>query len=158
MNWETAPFKQSGFLLNDIGSQPIPIKHPDPDFYTVPYGINSHGTVVGEVRRPGVPVYVSQAFVWHGGALTLFALPDGSGGTYGTIATSINDRGEIVGAYYPPDPWRMVGYRLRAGVVTSVMLEGKGVRVNAINNAGTMVGICYDEPGPAKIEGLIVPK
>jgi uncharacterized membrane protein len=158
MNRDTVPITQSGFLLDRIGAEPVPIQHPDPNYLTFPYGINLQGTVVGEVRLLSAPVNESLAFVWRGGALTLFAVPDGSGGTYGTLATSINDRGEIVGAYWLPSPWRTVGYRLRAGVVTSVTVEGKGVRVNAINNAGTMVGICDEYLGPAKIEGLIVPK
>lgn len=158
VNRDTVPITQSGFLLDRIGADPVPIRYPDSDYLTFPYGINLQGTVVGEVRPRSAPVNETTAFIWRGGAFTLFAVPDGSGGTYGTLATSINDRGEIVGAYWLPEPWRTVGFRLRAGVVTSVTVQGKGVRVNAINNAGTMVGICYEYLGPAKIEGLIVPK
>jgi len=151
-----------GFLLNKFGSDPIPIQYlhpefPQPEFLTVPNGINSQGIVVGEIRRRTDPT-TSWGFVWDGVMFTLFARPDGSGGSYGTMASSINDRGDIVGAYWLPDPWRLVGFHLRSGLYRDVAVEAKSVRLNDINNAGTIVGICYDDLLPVKIEGLIVPK
>src|SRR5258707_12957349 len=72
--------------ITDLGTLPG-------GFFSTPYGINSHGDVVGEATTPG-GTFSSHAFLFDDGVMTdLGTLP---GGNF-NIAFGINDRGQVGG-------------------------------------------------------------
>jgi uncharacterized membrane protein len=99
------------------------------------YGINNAGQIVGSVGGSG--------FLRSGGISTTINAP----GTYGTILTSINDSGQIVGISFPNRDPRApdAAFLLDGGSFSSITPRIPGVLIfsvspNGINNAGTIVG------------------
>ncbi|HVE72501.1 MAG TPA: hypothetical protein VNI54_14145 [Thermoanaerobaculia bacterium] len=87
-----------GYLLRRgrFSSFDAPGATQSPGSETSGVAINSFGDIVGGVQ-PSV-FHGSNGFLLKNGQFTIIAPPDAGGG-FGTIATGINDRGDIVGSY-----------------------------------------------------------
>ena len=127
------------------------------------YGVNNAGAVVGLYAEYSTPTPSSSSFLsqngylYAGGSYTTLADPLG---TF-TVATGINDAGQIVGYYTSGGTF--VGFVYTDGVYTTLsvpsLLAGQAIVPTGINNSGKIVG--YIEPGiasvPAPIAGAGLP-
>ena len=128
---------------------------------TLAYALNDRTQVVGQYIDAGavpdaegrLPAGTVHGFLWHRGEVTIIDVP----GSPLTQPLGINDRGDIVGAYFdadvdPDDPYAyydsgsLRGFVLRNGEFTPVDFPGgDGTKVSGINNHGHIVGY-YDTP------------
>jgi uncharacterized membrane protein len=128
---------------------------------TLSYALNDRTQVVGQYIDAGavpdaqgrVPAGTVHGFLWDDGEVTTIDVP----GSPLTQPLGINNRGEVVGAYFdadvdPDDPYAyydtgmLRGFVLRDGEYTPVDFPGgEGTKVSAINDHGQMVGY-YDTP------------
>ena len=116
------------------------------------YGLNDLGQVVGssETGKPGRSDLtcprcpVSHAFLWEAGQMK--DLDSGNAGN--SAAYSINNAVQIAGVYSAPDR-DTSGFLYAEGKVT-VLNQAPHGRVNAINNAGQIVGDLASEPASAR--------
>ena len=128
---------------------------------TLATALNDRTEVVGQYIDAGavpdaqgrLPAGTVHGFLWHRGEVTIIDVP----GSPLTQPLAINDRGDIVGAYFeadvdPHDPYayydtgRLRGFVLRDGEFTPVDFPGgEGTKVSGINDGGQMVGY-YDTP------------
>jgi uncharacterized membrane protein len=108
---------------------------------TEPYGINDDGDVVGVYAFESD--WIPHGFLQHEGDFTTIDVP----GAQGTMARSINSRGEIVGQYWDAD-WAEHGFLLSKGTYTTFDVPGAvGTRPRSINDHGEIVGN-YNDEGP----------
>ncbi len=123
---------------------------PFPGVYaTLGYGINDLGDVVGAYQINEAPLNYPPNLIQHGyvlkkGTYTTIDVP--FAGATNTVATGINNLGEVVGSYLDSDGWSH-GFTLKEGVFTSFDFPGPDVldtEASAINDAGTLVGSYYD--------------
>ncbi len=115
---------------------------PPGSTFTVPYGINESGTIVG--------YYQDAQFIYHGfvrdlsGSITTFDAPGAAiAPNAGTLAFGINDAGQIVGYYSPATaPGTSIGYiRDAIGTITSIQASNATyTQPSAINSAGQVAG------------------
>lgn len=115
--------------------------HPDYDYQSSVYAMNSSGSIVGESYRPVHDTYVYSAFLWMDG----FGFVDLGAGE-GSRATGINDAGQVVGnfptglGYGHPFIWDATGgFR-------PVFTQAAGT-ASDINNNGEVVGYYRDLSG-----------
>jgi len=98
--------------------------------------INAHGDVAGNTSSP-TDALRQVPFVYQNGTMTAITDIDG-------WATSINDAGEVTGAFFPPGTNTVHAFRYLNGVFTDVgALPGFGGGGSigwAINNSGTIAG------------------
>jgi hypothetical protein len=106
-----------------------------------PSSINNHNVIVGSYASPDAP----HGFMYSKGQLTTIDYP----GAEITELTGINDNGDIVGFYVPPDnPSEVHGILLRAGVFTNIDFPGSTfTEPLGINAMGTIVGTYADAAG-----------
>lgn len=109
---------------------------------TSPNGINNRGVIVGDYLEDDADA------TYHGfprdarGRFTTIDLP----GAKATVASRINDRGQIVGRYYQTTPFRgpdarFRGFLLDRGKVTRIDVPGAAqTQAVGINNLGQVVG------------------
>lgn len=121
--------------------------------------VNNSDVVVGAIFNYGGPLgggstSVEDAFMWQNGKTKVIAVGSGDGG-YDASATSINERGDIVGVLdilsLPPNHSYGVGqaFLYRNGVVTPLGVLNSTQTdpfytfsiANGINNAGQIVGV-----------------
>jgi probable HAF family extracellular repeat protein len=137
------------------------------DFYTQALGINNRGQVAGgyfEINDRGE--IVAHGFRWQNGRFTIFDGPPGTRfdeelGVGGASITDINDRGDMVGAYYAGNG-TIRGFLLRKGRYTMFRALGLPNTVPLdINNRGQIAGtgIAYDAAGtPTSVHGFLLRK
>jgi uncharacterized membrane protein len=111
---------------------------PDTDFSIAAF-LNNKGQVVGFARKGTEP---RQGFMWHKDVFTPINVPEA--GPRGTRPSGINDRGQIVGAYYDTqDGGRLRGFLYDKGTYTRVDVPGTEngfTYAQGINNGGLIVG------------------
>jgi hypothetical protein len=116
--------------------------------YTEPLGINNRGQIVGTylLSVPDQPSRFEPFFVGRRGQFRTLDLPD-QFDSIGAIATDINQRGAIVGAFgrqLPGDGGTNydIGFlRERGGNFTPILVPGAvGTQPRGINNAGEIAG------------------
>lgn len=113
---------------------------------TQPTGINDRGQVVGFDREPtgstdqfGGVVYADHGFLAADGRLTHIDVP----GAQGTVATGINNRGQIVGTYFSGN--NSHGFLLSHGRFTTIDVPGSAsTELRGINDRGDIVGMYGD--------------
>ncbi len=104
--------------------------------YTVIFGINSAGQMVGQYRTENG----SSGFVYSDGLFKNINYP----GTTSNTATAINDHGDIVGNYYTGVAG--YGFLYHNGQFTTITYPGAtATQVNGINNLGDIVGGYVDQ-------------
>ena len=87
-----------------------------------------------------------RGFIWHDGVYTPVDVPDA--GPRGTWPSGINDRGQVVGAYFDTDGKRR-GFLLSNDVYTTLDVPGvkdANTFAQGINNGGLIVGF-YEKEG-----------
>jgi len=126
-------FHQHGFVEFDrfIGQ----IDVPDSDDLTVAAGINNRNEIVGSVTLSDTAL---DGFLLSKGQFTTFLVPSG----IGTMASGINDRGDIVGFF------NIDGFLRSDGIFTTIRVPGStSSRANGINDKGQIVGEFGDADG-----------
>lgn len=114
--------------------------------------INAHGDAVGIYRTKDAPT-VRHGFLWRRGVFTTIDAP-ASFGTTQTIANGINDRGDIVGAYYDGAGSRH-GFLLRWGRYVKIDVPNAvETFAQGINDAGVVAGYYVD--GSGKHHGFVL--
>ena len=110
---------------------------------TTPNGINDSRTVVGtySVNQPCLYTYCSTpyGFIWNNGTFTSISFP----GSNGTVATAINNSGQIVGNYTTTalTPQKSNGFIYNGGTFTTLNVSGQVLtQPEGINNSGQIVG------------------
>ena len=86
-----------GFLWDDVTMTMTVLTHPDTSKRVLPMRINNNSEIVGSIQAPGIG---PQAFSWKSGGFTLLpSFPRGRWNpqAYGSLATGINDLGQIIG-------------------------------------------------------------
>jgi len=105
-------------------------------------GINARGEYVGWCG-PNPAGSVQHAFMYSHEMFSELKVP--FNGVRGTLAESISDKGEIVGAYYGDDS-SFRGFLRTGSQYTPIDFPSAVMtNLNGINNAGQMVGWYYDE-------------
>jgi len=132
----TADGRFHGFFWSH--GQVTTLDPPDTDFSVAAF-LNGKGQVVGFARKGTEPRH---GFVWHDGVFTTIDAPDA--GPRGTRPSGINDRGQIVGAYYDTkDGGHLRGFLLDKGRYTPIDVPGTEdgfTYAQGINNGGLIVG------------------
>lgn len=100
---------------------------------TIAYGINDSGVVVG---RFGDTSGHTHGFVDTGGTFTAVDYP----GTPFTVATGINNTGQITGFYSDPSTSLFSGFLDVSGSFTSITYPSAQSETWGINNSGVIVG------------------
>ena len=102
------------------------------------FGINAGGQIVGNANVPGG---LSHAFLYSGGVMTDLSTPAGLT-TSDSLASGINDAGEIVGNGFSAETGAAVGFLYSGGTTPTYLPTFGGISSNpsAINNAGQVVG------------------
>jgi probable HAF family extracellular repeat protein len=116
---------------------------------TLGYGINDFGDVVGSYQANKAPIGYPPDIAQHGfvlkrGTYTTIDVP--FAGATDTVASGINNLGDVVGTYSDSDGYSH-GFTLKKGVFTSFDFPGPDVvdtTASAINVAGAIVGYYYD--------------
>ncbi len=111
---------------------------------TSPNGINDSRTVVGTysvTQQCGVNIFCAtpHGFIWKNGTFTSFSVP----GSNGTVATAINNAGQIVGNYTTTamTPQKSNGFIDNGGTFTTINVSGAVLtQPKGINNSGQVVG------------------
>ena len=116
-----------------------------------PYGLNDLGDAVG-YYCPGNPTcygtgtYTGFLYSQRTQTVLPIAFP-GLAGEFPTIASGINNFGDVVGFYYPPSP-NPQGFLYSHGEYTTIAVPGgRGTLAYSINNAGVIVGSFGDGTG-----------
>ncbi|MCA9281130.1 MAG: hypothetical protein H6812_00490 [Phycisphaeraceae bacterium] len=134
----------AGYIFNGYSYEIIEFPE-SPYAYVSTYDINSHGQFCGNYRSPMTGE--SQAFLWD----PIDGLIDIPTPTMGSVAQALNDRGEVVGAYYtdfPPDGPVGAAYVWDASNGLHE-LDTPGMSLPAatsINNSGLVVGLNLYKP------------
>ncbi len=115
---------------------------PPGSLYTVPYSVNSGGTVAG--------YYEDAQFSLHGFIRDLagnFTIVDAPGVAtaqgYGTVLLSINDSGDVVGYFTPASDLGIYNGYLRDSLGNVTIIDAPGASDTqpfAVNNAGQILG------------------
>lgn len=139
--WTGAAGDQNGFIQQP-GGQTISFDAFGLD--TVAQAISDQGTVVGQVCTCGPGPFLFHGFVRSSdGGFTEFDDPSGPGQTY---PTGINDSGVIVGSYGTGSG--LSGFVDDRGKFTDLNYPGTTTTyLQAINNAGAIVGVSFDALG-----------
>jgi uncharacterized membrane protein len=116
---------------------------------TVARDINESGQIVGWMGVAPGPPFPGEAFLWDGGKTTPLGFPNGA---TNSEAWSINNHGDICGAYIYPNP-------NQKGSLTRAILWSKGQMIDLgtvgghprsgafdISDAGEIVGECWGNP------------
>jgi len=110
---------------------------------TSPNGINDSRTVVGtySVTQECVHIYCATpyGFIWNNGTFTSISFP----GSNGTVATAINNSGQIVGNYTTTalTPEQSNGFIYNGVTFTTLNVSGAVLtQATGINNSGQVVG------------------
>jgi len=109
-------------------------------------GINDDGDVVGYYNNGR-----EHGFIYRAGTVSTFDVP----GAIHTNSTTINDLGEIVGAFQDRATRDNYSFLYRNGIMrTFTLRRGKGVQskisVTGIDDNGRVIGVYYDPPqGPS---------
>jgi uncharacterized membrane protein len=94
--------------------------------------INNRGDIVGHYDDPSG----EHGFLLRGGQLTTLDVP----GAQGTVATGVDDAGDIVGTYLDAAGTALHGFLWQAGAFTTLDIPGAGsTDLNGINNRGQIV-------------------
>jgi hypothetical protein len=147
------PEDESGFLK--VGDTYTSFNYPDA-IYTQPYSINNSGQIVGFYQDP--LTFARHGFLKVGDTYTTIGLADvyAFNGAHGisinypgadiTVATGINDSGDIVGWY--GDASGHHGFLKVGGTYTSFDYPGDSIMYPyAINNSGDIVGMVIVNAG-----------
>jgi YD repeat-containing protein len=116
---------------------------------TIPLGINNLGQIVGSWTDADVDATYHGFLRDPGGRITTIDVP----GARATVASRINDRGQVVGRYYQTAPFlgpdaRPRGFLLERGQLTGIDVPGAAsTQVAGIDNRGRMVGEYRDDAG-----------
>lgn len=121
-------------------------------FFSNAFGVNEHREVVGQMfTTPVARSFSVLAFLWtpEDGIIALPSLPHGE--TY-TIATGINDKGDIVGCTYLDDgfsPQRMVRWRGKKHVIEDLGTgpDDGGACASAVNERGEISVTIHTDVG-----------
>src|SRR4029077_2506198 len=120
---------------------PAPPPPPGTVAFTVAYGINGAGQVVGSFGF-GTNAADSHGFLDTGGSFSQLDVPGG----FGTAARGINDAGQIVGDFQ--DSTTMHGFLDVGGSFTTIDVPGaRSTSAQGINDAGQIVGYFIDSTG-----------
>jgi uncharacterized membrane protein len=115
-----------------------PLDPPDTDFSVASF-LNGKGEVVGFARKGTEPRH---GYVWHDGQFEMFDVPEA--GPRGTRPSGINDRGQIVGAFYDTvGNGHLRGFLRDRGRYTRIDVPGTEdgfTYAQGINNGGLIVG------------------
>jgi probable HAF family extracellular repeat protein len=123
------------FMVHDGGFHEITLPG-FPNTFATAQGVNANGDVVGTIAN-GLPLGIG--YLLHKGKLTIISFPGAKGGT---MATSINDEGVIVGNYAPDSTGVFHGFMWKNGVFSNIGPPDTAgaVIVNKISNSGVVVG------------------
>ena len=100
--------------------------------------LNAYGRVVG-TYRDNTQNNKRHGFLWYNGTFTTFNVPNDDP-KLGTVASGINDRGDIVGNYVNMQGIRL-GFLWRQGAYTTLRVSDANFTVaSGTNNSGTVVG------------------
>ena len=101
--------------------------------------VNNKGVIVGTWNKKGAAL---QSFKLENGQLTPILFP----GSYSTIATGINDAGEIVGWYYTTANGPLALFRFDGNSYTQIPTPANSYACSSghVNNSGDFVGSCSD--------------
>ncbi|HET9155979.1 MAG TPA: hypothetical protein VFN91_04890 [Myxococcaceae bacterium] len=131
-------FSGIGFLYRDGRFTSFEVPSADPQ-QTFPRGINNPGDIVGYFND----AVTTHGFVLRGGAYATVDVPDA---VY-TLLTGINEQGIAVGFFGAEDGSEQgFLYDIRRGQATPFSCPGFFTEANDINNAGAIVGLCFDDP------------
>ncbi len=126
---------------------------------TSPNGINDSRTVVGTYSVTQICVRTFCAtpygFIWNNGTFTSISFP----GSNGTMATAINNSGQIVGNYTTValTPQKSNGFIYKGGTFTTLNVSGAVLtQPKGINNSGQVVGY-FESPSdhPPSYHGFL---
>ena len=123
------------FMVHDGGFHEIALPG-FPNTFATAQGVNANGDVVGTIAN-GFALGIG--YLLHKGKLTIISFPGAKGGT---MATSINDEGVIVGNYAPDTTGVFHGFMWKNGVFSNIRPPDTAgaVIVNKISNSGVVVG------------------
>lgn len=121
-NWQPVLWDQG--IISDLAL-------PDAQNSANVYGINAAGTVVGSSSRDDF----GAATVWQDGTPS-YLFPDYE---FGSVATAINDRGDIAGYRYKANT-NTAGFSIISGTETEFYATAVSTRPNAIGPTGLIVG------------------
>jgi hypothetical protein len=107
---------------------------PNADFTVT--GVNANGDVVGTINSETLP---NNGYVLHNGKVTILSFP---GATGGTLPTSINDQGVVIGEFFINFVNVNPAFMWKNGVFSNVVPPGSIGFVNAakVSNSGVVVG------------------
>jgi probable HAF family extracellular repeat protein len=135
-----------GFLYNGGNLTTLDVNDPSARAgSTIANGINASGQIVGWYLDSGG---TSHGFLYSGGTYTTltdpFAVSGDSDHPNGTVASGINDAGQVVGYYYS-DRFTLHGFLYSGGIYTTIdhpaaTPHSSGTAVTGINNLGQIVG------------------
>ncbi|MBL6458687.1 hypothetical protein JMJ55_25450 [Belnapia sp. T6] len=109
--------------------------------------INNHGDIVGHIDDASG----EHGFLLRGGDVTILDVP----GANGTVATSVNDAGDIVGYYLSPDI-ALHGFLYSHGTFTTLDIPGaSSTELTGINDRGQIVGFASASSADAPSGGFI---
>jgi uncharacterized membrane protein len=136
-----------GFLLRhgQFSSFDAPGAQQSPGTETLPAQINSFGDIVGGFRR--AEFHDSHGFLLQDGQFTIIDEPEAAG-VFGTIATGINDDGDIVGSFSGPtnNAYDFHGFALIQGQYIRIDVLGAFyTETYRINNNQDIVGGYADQ-------------
>ena len=113
---------------------------PGSDF-TMIQSVTARGEFAGR-WGPNPPFSEQHSFLYRGDQYLKFDVP--FTGAVATVAEGMNDKGDIVGAYWKDDGM-MRGFLRRGSQYTPIDYPGAAMtNLNGINNAGQIVGWYYD--------------
>ncbi|HKS25799.1 MAG TPA: hypothetical protein VJZ76_23615 [Thermoanaerobaculia bacterium] len=108
---------------------------------TLGAAINSFGDIVGSVQASGY--HDTKGYLLKDGQFTIIAPPD-AGGSFGTIASGINDRGDIAGSYSDRGT-DFHGFALIEGQYIRIDVPGaRSTETYRIDEDQTIIGGYYD--------------
>lgn len=140
------PHNDNGFLFSDNQLIDIGTLDGDSNSVSMPFGINRARQIVGVAWKNGNSE--QRAFLWENGVFTELPLLEPPAGydIHYSLATAINNRGEIIGESNAS----MFVYRNGTLIDLNRAIEkdAGGIwpgiwRVSAINDAGQIAGTCY---------------
>jgi uncharacterized membrane protein len=138
--WIDAGFRGHGFIYQN--GKLTSLEYPGARD-TNPFGINSHGDVVGNWDTD--QSHTGHGFVFINGQIKSFDVP--SAEPLGTAANGLNDQGQIVGSYVGHDG-HFHGFLQEGPTFTTLDCPGAMNTIAwAINANGEIVGDCNDATG-----------